>query len=82
MSSSDVRRLQQYLNAQGFQLAAVGAGSPSSESDYFGTRTYDALVKFQEAHASEILAPAGLVKGSGIFGTFSRAFVNKMLSSI
>jgi hypothetical protein len=72
----DVLKLQQYLNAHGFALAESGAGSLGQETDYFGSLTYTALVNFQNAHASEILAPVGLTQGTGYFGPATRAFVN------
>jgi hypothetical protein len=72
----DVLKLQQYLNAHGFVLAESGPGSPGEETDYFGSLTYTALVNFQNAHASEILAPVGLTQGTGYFGPATRAFVN------
>jgi hypothetical protein len=72
----DVLKLQQYLNAHGFTLAESGSGSPGEETDYFGSLTYAALIKFQNAHASAILAPVGLTQGTGYFGPATRAFVN------
>ncbi|MDE2079692.1 MAG: peptidoglycan-binding protein [Patescibacteria group bacterium] len=72
----DVRQLQTYLNAHGFTLAQNGPGSLGSETDYFGAATLAALVKFQNAHAGEILAPAGLTQGTGYFGESTRAYVN------
>ncbi len=74
---SDVLKLQQYLNAQGFKIAASGPGSPGNETNFFGRLTSNALIKFQEAHAVEILKPTGLKRGTGYFGPSTRAFVNK-----
>jgi hypothetical protein len=76
MVNSDVPRLQQYLNDHGFTLAQSGPGSPGEETDLFGLLTYAAPVKFQDAHAAEILSPVGLTQGSGYFGPATRAFVN------
>lgn len=73
----DVRALQQLLNAQGFTLAATGAGSPGNETTYFGTRTRNALIRLQEAYPTEILAPWDLTEGTGIFGSTTRGFFNK-----
>ena len=75
--NTDVTKLQKYLNANGFVLAQSGPGSPGEETDLFGLLTYTALVKFQDAHAAEILTPAGLTQGSGYFGPATRAFVNR-----
>ncbi|TSD06308.1 MAG: cell wall surface anchor family protein [Parcubacteria group bacterium Greene0714_7] len=79
-NGEDVQELQKFLNANGFTVATKGPGSPGNESDYFGPLTYNALVKFQEAHRDEILTPAGLKKGTGIFGAFTRGFVNLLVS--
>lgn len=75
-TSPEVAELQKYLNAHGFTVAAAGPGSPGNETDFFGLLTYAALVKFQDAHAAEILTPVGLTQGSGYFGPATRAFVN------
>jgi peptidoglycan hydrolase-like protein with peptidoglycan-binding domain len=64
MTNPDVLQLQKYLNAQGFFVAQSGAGSIGKETNYFGLLTYKALIKFQEAHASDILTPTGLKKGT------------------
>lgn len=77
MKHADILQLQRFLNAQGFKVALNGAGSPGNETDRFGRLTYNALIKFQEAHAIEILKPSGLKKGTGYFGPSTRAFVNK-----
>ena len=77
MTNSDVKELQKYLNTHGVIVAPSGAGSLGKETNYFGLLTYRAVVKFQEAHASDILTPNGLKKGTGYFGPSTRAFVNK-----
>ena len=77
MADPDVVQLQQYLNAHGFVVAKSGTGSPGHETTYFGKATRAALIKFQEAHAADILAPSGLTQGTGYFGPGTRAFVNK-----
>ncbi len=77
MTNSDVKELQKYLNTHGFIVAPSGAGSPGKETNYFGLLTYRAVIKFQEANASDILTPNGLKKGTGYFGPSTRAFVNK-----
>lgn len=77
-TGEDVRALQTYLNAQGFPVSATGAGSAGNETTYFGPATRAALVKLQEAHASDILAPGGLTRGTGYFGPSTRAFVKQL----
>ena len=74
----DILALQQFLNDHGFTLAQSGPGSPGEETDRFGLLTYAALVKFQDAHAAEILTPVGLTQGSGYFGPLTRAAIAGM----
>ena len=76
MTGDDVKCLQQYLNTNGFQLADAGPGSPGNETDYFGPRTKDAVVRFQEANSEIILAPLGLESGTGYVGPATRSHVN------
>jgi YVTN family beta-propeller protein len=75
MTSKSILELQKYLNSKGFVVAKVGAGSPGKETSYFGTATKAALVKFQDAHAKEILIPVGLKKGTGIFGPSTKKYI-------
>jgi hypothetical protein len=67
MSGNDVKCLQALLNV-------------SPQTGYFGPLTKAAVVKFQEDHADEILAPLGLTKGTGVVGPSTRAELNKMVS--
>jgi hypothetical protein len=76
MSGSDVHELQKYLNAHGFAVAAAGEGSLGTETTNFGQGTKQALIRFQNAHAAEILTPAGLTEGSGILGALTRQYIN------
>lgn len=68
----DVRELQKLLNCLGFLLANDGPGAPGSETNLFAERTYNAVVRFQEAYAQDILVPLNLEKGTGIFAQSSR----------
>ncbi len=65
MTGSDVRALQQLLNAHGFVLVRTGVGSPGSETDHFGALTRTALARFQSKNA---VRPA-----IGYFGPLTRA---------
>ncbi|MBI5742211.1 MAG: peptidoglycan-binding protein [Candidatus Niyogibacteria bacterium] len=64
-TGADVMALQQYLNGAGFQVAASGAGSPGSESTYFGAKTKAAVAKWQAAN--------GVTPSVGYFGSISKA---------
>jgi hypothetical protein len=75
MTDKEVRALQQYLNSHGFTIAATGPGSSGQEGSYFGTLTYKALVKFQNANAAEILTPYHLSSGTGVLGPATIAFI-------
>ena len=75
----DVRELQRFLNSQGFILAETGPGSPGNETTYFGPLTHNAVIRFQEKYASEILTPLNLIKGTGYVGENTRAKINEIL---
>ncbi len=77
-SGEDVKTLQKFLNGKGFKITSTGAGSPGQETTYFGRATLNALIKFQEVNAKDLLTPAGLTKGTGFFGPSTRAFVEKI----
>ncbi len=77
----DVRALQLVLNHDPqTRLATSGPGSPGQETEYFGTITRNAVIRFQEKYASEILTPLGLTGGTGYFGPSTREKVNSLLS--
>lgn len=79
MHSDDVRELQKILNADlETRIAESGVGSPGNETDYFGPATKRALIKFQEKYRGDILVPAGLVSGTGVFGAKTRTKVLDM----
>lgn len=69
-TGADVKALQQFLNAQGYQIAASGAGSPGNESTFFGPLTRTALGKYQ---AAKNISPA-----AGYFGPITRSLVNSL----
>ena len=62
---ADVRALQSMLNNLGFIVSTTGAGSPGEEGTYFGEKTRQALIRYQEANS---ITPA-----SGYFGPRTRA---------
>lgn len=74
MTHPDVKRLQQYLNSKGYEVAHVGAGSRGQETEYFGPATKKALTEFQLVHKIIVSKYEG---GAGRCGPKTRAFINK-----
>ena len=65
----DVRSLQRLLNSLGFTISDTGAGSPGEESTYFGEKTRQALIRYQQAN--------GITPASGYFGPITRAYIKR-----
>ena len=80
-TKSDIKNLQIFLNNNGFLVAKTGAGSKGKENTYFNLKTKQALIRFQEAHAKDILIPQGLKKGTGILGPYTRKVINAWLAN-
>jgi hypothetical protein len=68
MTNPDVKKLQQFLNNNGFKVAWFGQGSIGNETDYFGTGTRSALIKFQKAN--------NITPAMGYFGKITRGVIN------
>ena len=78
----DVLELQRILNKDPGTLVALnGPGSNGLETQYFGPATLQAVIKFQEKFAEEILAPYGLSRGTGYVGETTRAKLNSMVET-
>jgi hypothetical protein len=77
----EVKQLQIFLNTHGFPISKSGNGSLSKETTYFGEKTKQALIKFQESNVKDILTPQGLTRGTGIFWIYSMKIANEMLSN-
>jgi hypothetical protein len=78
---ADVRQLQEFLNTHGARVTDAGGGAPGNETNFFGLLTYAALVRFQNAHPAQILAPLNLSKGTGFFGAVTRQYVNSLVGA-
>ncbi len=76
----DVKRLQEYLNSHNYIVSRTGAGSIGKETDFFGLKTKEALIRFQEVNFEAILRPVNFKKGTGMFGPSTRSFVNNLLT--
>jgi len=73
-NNSDVRCLQEFLKNQGASIYPEGLITGN-----FANLTKQAVIRFQEKYASEILAPVGLQKGSGYVGEWTRMKINQVL---
>lgn len=78
----DVKELQMFLNTDEMtRVASEGPGSAGNETTYFGPATARAVALFQNKYAEEILAPFGLMFGTGILGSGTRAKINTLLQT-
>jgi len=81
-TGNDVKKLQQFLNTDpATQLVTNGPGSPGEETAFFGPLTSDAVLRFQEQNRADILAPIGLLSGTGFFGPLTQVKANELCKS-
>lgn len=81
-SGEDVRQLQRILNSDAVtRIANSGPGSPGNETLYFDNLTRNAVIRFQEKYASQILRPNGLTAGTGVVEASTRAVLNTINNS-
>ncbi|MCK4805720.1 MAG: peptidoglycan-binding protein, partial [Candidatus Pacebacteria bacterium] len=72
MRGENVKLLQEILiEEEVWQRSDIGA------TGYFGSITREAVIKYQEKYAPEILEPLGLIKGTGFFGSSTRSHIEK-----
>lgn len=74
MKGGEVTCLQEFLKAQGPEIYPEGLVTGN-----FGPLTFNAVIRFQEKYAGDILTPVNLLKGSGYVGAFTRAKINALL---
>ena len=67
MVNDDVKRLQKFLNEQGYTITKTGPGSPGNETNMFGRLTREALIRFQK---DQHITPA-----IGYFGPVTRGII-------
>jgi len=75
MSGDNIRCLQLFLKGQGSDIYPEGFVTGN-----FASLTQQAVIRFQEKYAAEILTPLGMQKGSGYVGTQTRLKINQILS--
>jgi len=73
MKNNEVACLQNFLRKQG-NIYPQGI-----VSGWFGPLTKQAVIRFQEKYADEILKPLGLEKGTGYVGLSTRKKINELL---
>lgn len=79
-TGEDVRVLQKILNSNPkTEVSSGGSGSKDKETLFFGALTKNAVIKFQELYASDILQPFGLKSGTGFVGTSTRSKLNSLI---
>ena len=75
---ADVKRLQKFLNQNGFTITRSGAGSPGKETTVYTDDVARAVSRFQEKYAGRILRPYGYTRGTGQVGPSTRAAINQL----
>ena len=82
VTGEDVQNLQILLNRDSdTRVNAPGLiGGAGAETDYFGYATRNAIGKFQNKYAADVLRPTGLSRNTGIVGVFTRNKLNALLA--
>jgi hypothetical protein len=75
MNNSEVSCLQEFLKEQGEEIYPLGLVTGN-----FLSLTKEAVARFQEKYASEILKPFNLEQGTGFVGIKTRTKINQLLN--
>jgi peptidoglycan hydrolase-like protein with peptidoglycan-binding domain len=75
-SNSDVECLQRFLKLQGQDIYPEGY-----ITGHFASLTRQAVIRFQEKYASDILTPIGLFEGTGYVGKLTRQKINLLMGA-
>ncbi len=78
-TGADVLELQRFLNTDAATKITGPTALAGSETGYFGQATKNAVIRFQNKYADEVLRPAGLIQGTGFVGLWSRLKLNQMI---
>jgi len=82
-TGQDVKELQILLNNDPETLVSEsGAGSLGNETEYFGSKTKDAVIRFQDKYYEEVLKTVNLSHGTGYVGASTRRKLNNLVNSI
>jgi hypothetical protein len=73
-TSQDVSYLQTFFKSQGVEIYPEGI-----VSGWFGPLTRQAVIRFQEKYADDILVPLGLKAGTGFVASATRVKINAIL---
>ena len=73
VENEDVKKLQEFLSQQS-DIYPEG-----KVTGYFGPLTRNAIKRFQEKYADDILKPLGLIEGTGYVGSTTRAKLNGLI---
>ena len=76
MQSQQVSYLQEFLKKQGQEIYPEGL-----VTGYFGTLTKNAVIRFQNKYANEILYPLDLTSGTGFVGLSTRTKINQLIDN-
>lgn len=78
-SGPSVLALQKLLNSDPDTMISLsGAGSPNNETEYFGEKTKNAVIRFQEKYKADVLVPSGLSYGTGYVGPMTIKKLNNL----